>query len=148
MFILQWHHFSWCICYQNSWVEYVSCRHIAVEILVPIKWYTVDHHISRGKWCGISFPVHYVLRHSTLHYVWFRCFWGNSISNYYVIFYITESLGIANPEYYYYLNQSGCYTVDGVDDKQDFAETCEAMNVIGNSKNHSNKPNLAWWIGL
>lgn len=35
----------------------------------------------------------------------------------------TESLGIANVDYYWYLNQSGTYTVDGTDDKKDFQET-------------------------
>nr|XP_039262596.1 unconventional myosin-Ie-like isoform X1 [Styela clava] len=42
-----------------------------------------------------------------------------------------ESLGIATPDYYYYLNQSGCYTVDEMNDSKDFQETMEAMGVIG-----------------
>lgn len=46
---------------------------------------------------------------------------------------LAESLGIADPEYYYYLNQSGCYSVDDMDDRKDFEETIEAMNVIGTS---------------
>lgn len=36
---------------------------------------------------------------------------------------ITEGLGIANVDYYWYLNQSGTYTVDGTDDKKEFADT-------------------------
>ena len=35
----------------------------------------------------------------------------------------TESLGIANVDYYWYLNQSGTYTVDGTDDKKEFDDT-------------------------
>ncbi len=35
----------------------------------------------------------------------------------------TESLGIANVDYYWYLNQSGTYTVEGTDDKKDLEET-------------------------
>ena len=35
----------------------------------------------------------------------------------------TEGLGIANVDYYWYLNQSGTYTVDGIDDKKEFWET-------------------------
>ena len=35
----------------------------------------------------------------------------------------TEGLGIANVDYYWYLNQSGTYTVDGTDDKKEFEET-------------------------
>ena len=35
----------------------------------------------------------------------------------------TETLGIANVDYYWYLNQSGTYTVDGTDDKKEFADT-------------------------
>lgn len=45
----------------------------------------------------------------------------------------SDNLGIATPDYYYYLNQSGCYTVDGVDDRKEFLDTCEAMRVIGAS---------------
>ncbi|XP_055514621.1 unconventional myosin-If-like [Leucoraja erinacea] len=42
-----------------------------------------------------------------------------------------ENLGIADPTYYFYLNQSGTYKVDGTDDKKEFAETMNAMQVIG-----------------
>lgn len=35
----------------------------------------------------------------------------------------TESLGITEPSYYYYLNQSGTYKVDGTNDSQEFQET-------------------------
>ncbi len=33
--------------------------------------------------------------------------------------------------YFYYLNQSGCYEVEGTDDRAEFQETLEAMQVIG-----------------
>uniref|UniRef100_A0A3P9NT93 Osteoclast-stimulating factor 1 n=1 Tax=Poecilia reticulata TaxID=8081 RepID=A0A3P9NT93_POERE len=42
-----------------------------------------------------------------------------------------ESLGLMTPDYYYYLNQSGTYKVDGTNDSKDFSETMEAMQVIG-----------------
>ncbi|XP_033123994.1 unconventional myosin-Ie-like [Anneissia japonica] len=48
-----------------------------------------------------------------------------------------EQLGLTNPEYYYYLNQSGAYTVDDMDDAKEFRDTMAykrtmgAMNVIG-----------------
>ena len=42
-----------------------------------------------------------------------------------------EQLGLATPDYYLYLNQSGCYSVSGTDDQQEFQETVEAMQVIG-----------------
>lgn len=42
-----------------------------------------------------------------------------------------ENLGVTTPDYYFYLNQSGTYTVDDVSDKKDFAETMEAMSVVG-----------------
>ncbi|KAJ0032744.1 hypothetical protein NQD34_002825 [Periophthalmus magnuspinnatus] len=42
-----------------------------------------------------------------------------------------EGLGIMTPDYYYYLNQSGTYKVDGTNDSKDFQETMEAMHVIG-----------------
>uniref|UniRef100_A0A3P8WP09 Myosin IF n=1 Tax=Cynoglossus semilaevis TaxID=244447 RepID=A0A3P8WP09_CYNSE len=42
-----------------------------------------------------------------------------------------EGLGIMTPDYYFYLNQSGTYKVDGTNDSKDFKETMEAMQVIG-----------------
>ncbi|KAM6910759.1 myosin IEb isoform 2-T2 [Xenentodon cancila] len=42
-----------------------------------------------------------------------------------------ESLGITTPDYYCYLNQSGTYTVDDVNDKKDFSDTMGAMSVVG-----------------
>jgi len=42
-----------------------------------------------------------------------------------------DSLGLTNPDYFYYLNQSGCYTVDGTDDQAEFQDVLEAMQVIG-----------------
>uniref|UniRef100_A0A673IDX2 Osteoclast-stimulating factor 1 n=1 Tax=Sinocyclocheilus rhinocerous TaxID=307959 RepID=A0A673IDX2_9TELE len=45
-----------------------------------------------------------------------------------------EELGIMTPDYYYYLNQSGTYKVDGTNDSKDFQETMEAMQVIGISE--------------
>ncbi|XP_058871137.1 unconventional myosin-If-like [Acipenser ruthenus] len=45
-----------------------------------------------------------------------------------------EALGIMTPDYYFYLNQSGTYKVDGTNDSKDFQETMEAMKVIGISQ--------------
>uniref|UniRef100_A0A914X526 Uncharacterized protein n=1 Tax=Plectus sambesii TaxID=2011161 RepID=A0A914X526_9BILA len=42
-----------------------------------------------------------------------------------------ESLGVTSPDYYYYLNQSGCVAVDGTDDSKEFQDTLHAMEVIG-----------------
>uniref|UniRef100_A0A671NQE1 Osteoclast-stimulating factor 1 n=1 Tax=Sinocyclocheilus anshuiensis TaxID=1608454 RepID=A0A671NQE1_9TELE len=42
-----------------------------------------------------------------------------------------SSLGITNLDYYTYLNQSGSYKVDDINDKHDFQETLHAMDVIG-----------------
>lgn len=40
------------------------------------------------------------------------------------------------PDYYYYLNQSDTYKVDGTDDRSDFSETMVSTNC------HSNPGNL------
>ena len=32
-------------------------------------------------------------------------------------------MGITNPDYYGYLNQSGAFTVDGIDDTKEFRDT-------------------------
>ncbi|TRY82217.1 hypothetical protein DNTS_023863 [Danionella cerebrum] len=45
-----------------------------------------------------------------------------------------SSLGITNLDYYSYLNQSGSYKVDDINDKHDFQETLHAMDVIGISR--------------
>ncbi|XP_034046089.1 unconventional myosin-Ie isoform X3 [Thalassophryne amazonica] len=42
-----------------------------------------------------------------------------------------SSLGITSLDYYSYLNQSGSYVVDDINDKSDYKETMHAMNVIG-----------------
>ncbi|XP_072249521.1 LOW QUALITY PROTEIN: myosin IEb [Leuresthes tenuis] len=42
-----------------------------------------------------------------------------------------ENLGITTPDYYYYLNQSGTYTVEDVNDKKEFSDTTGAMAVVG-----------------
>ncbi|XP_078526236.1 unconventional myosin-If [Lissotriton helveticus] len=42
-----------------------------------------------------------------------------------------SSLGLMPADYYYYLNQSETYKVDGTDDQRDFHETMDAMQVIG-----------------
>ncbi|CAH2327480.1 unconventional myosin-Ie-like [Pelobates cultripes] len=42
-----------------------------------------------------------------------------------------ENLGITSPDYYLYLNQSAIYKVEDVSDKEEFAETMAAMDVVG-----------------
>ncbi|XP_065909782.1 unconventional myosin-Ie-like [Dysidea avara] len=44
---------------------------------------------------------------------------------------IKEQLGITSCDYYWYLNQSGTYTVDDIDDRKEFKDTLHAMNVMG-----------------
>lgn len=45
-----------------------------------------------------------------------------------------STLGLTNPDYYFYLSQSGTYKVDGIDDRQEFSDTMTAMSVIGISE--------------
>ncbi|XP_028297932.1 myosin IEb [Gouania willdenowi] len=42
-----------------------------------------------------------------------------------------ENLGVTTPDYYIYLNQSGTFTVEDVDDKKEFNDTLAAMSVVG-----------------
>jgi len=42
-----------------------------------------------------------------------------------------NSLVLYAPEHFHYLNQSGCYQVDGIDDIQEYKDTRNAMNIIG-----------------
>ncbi|NP_001118234.1 amoeboid myosin I [Strongylocentrotus purpuratus] len=45
-----------------------------------------------------------------------------------------ENLGLTTPDYYFYLNQSGSYKVDGLDDVKEYKDTLNAMSVIGISE--------------
>eukprot|EP00043_Microstomoeca_roanoka_P013204 m.129196 g.129196 ORF g.129196 m.129196 type:complete len:1070 (+) comp15693_c0_seq1:90-3299(+) len=47
-----------------------------------------------------------------------------------------QNLGISSPDYYNYLNQSGCDSVPGIDDIADFNETMKAMKVMDLSDEH------------
>ncbi|XP_061650737.1 myosin IEb isoform X1 [Phyllopteryx taeniolatus] len=42
-----------------------------------------------------------------------------------------ENLGVTTPDYYNYLNQSGTFTVEDVNDKKEFFDTLGAMSVVG-----------------
>ncbi|XP_034721868.1 unconventional myosin-If-like, partial [Etheostoma cragini] len=42
-----------------------------------------------------------------------------------------ENLGVTTPDYYLYLNQSGTYTVEDMDDRKEFTDTMAAMSVVG-----------------
>ncbi|CAN9514415.1 unnamed protein product [Ophioblennius macclurei] len=42
-----------------------------------------------------------------------------------------ENLGVTTPDYYIYLNQSGTFTVEDLDDTKEFADTLAAMSVVG-----------------
>ncbi|XP_076333523.1 LOW QUALITY PROTEIN: unconventional myosin-Ie-like [Tachypleus tridentatus] len=53
---------------------------------------------------------------------------------------IQTNLGITSPDYYFYLNQSGVFTVDGTNDSKDFQETMKAMDVMGMTE--ENKMNV------
>lgn len=47
-----------------------------------------------------------------------------------------ETFGLTTPDYYLYLNQSGCYDVDGVNDVKEYQDTRNAMDVMGISEEH------------
>lgn len=41
-----------------------------------------------------------------------------------------ENLGITTPDYYFYLNQSGTYTVDDINDKKEFSDTMVCLGSL------------------
>eukprot|EP00040_Diaphanoeca_grandis_P035564 m.224049 g.224049 ORF g.224049 m.224049 type:complete len:1049 (-) comp33420_c1_seq1:231-3377(-) len=49
-----------------------------------------------------------------------------------------EGLGVSDPNYFHYLSQSGCTSVDGTDDAQEFADTMNAMSVMNLSEETKN----------
>jgi len=42
-----------------------------------------------------------------------------------------NQFGLVNVDYYNYLNQNDCYTVDGTDDAQEYRDTMDAMTTMG-----------------
>uniref|UniRef100_A0AAF5RTP5 Uncharacterized protein n=3 Tax=Wuchereria bancrofti TaxID=6293 RepID=A0AAF5RTP5_WUCBA len=44
---------------------------------------------------------------------------------------LKTNLGITALDYYSYLNHSGCYKIDGIDDAKEFKQTLHAMDIIG-----------------
>jgi len=57
-------------------------------------------------------------------HVFYQCIDGISAE-------MRNDFGITEADYYNYLNEHNCYTVDGTDDKKDFEEMAEAMVTIG-----------------
>ena len=63
------------------------------------------------------------------------------------MFCFPESFGLTSPDYYFYMNQSGCYQVDGMNDVQEFKDTTVRLilslsfhfNLISIDKRHKKK---------
>ena len=51
---------------------------------------------------------------------------------------LKNQLHLTRPEDYRYLNQSGCVSVQGINDQKEFSDTINAMNVIGIPQNEQN----------
>ncbi len=45
-----------------------------------------------------------------------------SFAHIFLVF-LPETLGLVTPDYYFYLNQSGAYKVDGTNDAKEFKDT-------------------------
>jgi hypothetical protein len=44
---------------------------------------------------------------------------------------LSSELCLTTPEYFHYLNQSRCYTVDGINDAEEWKDTTKAMQTMG-----------------
>lgn len=94
------------------------------------KWMKVDfEHNFRIQGCEI---VNYLLEKS-------RVVTQNAGERNYHIFYqllagadeqFLQRCGLTSPEHFDYLNQSGCFSIEGVNDSADFREVQEAMNTL------------------
>jgi len=51
-----------------------------------------------------------------------------------------SNLGLGGPEYFFYVNQGQCYTVDGINDREDYQEVRTAMTTM------SITPDEQWYI--
>jgi len=47
---------------------------------------------------------------------------------------LSEQYQLYSPENFHYMNQSGCYNVDGTDDVAEFKDVIKAMNTVGISQ--------------
>lgn len=54
-----------------------------------------------------------------------------------------ENLGVTTPDYYFYLNQSGSYTVEDVNDKKEFSDTMVTTALVKAEGGASRAPLLA-----
>lgn len=54
-----------------------------------------------------------------------------------------ENLGVTTPDYYFYLNQSGSYTVEDVNDKKEFSDTMVTTALVKPEGGASRCPLLA-----
>lgn len=48
----------------------------------------------------------------------------------YICLFSTERFGLTDPSYYYYLNQSGTYSVDGLNDVKEYEETRVRLQLL------------------
>ncbi|VBB32292.1 unnamed protein product [Acanthocheilonema viteae] len=56
---------------------------------------------------------------------------------------LKTNLGITTLDYYNYLNHSGCYTVDGIDDAKEFKQILVSDGIFNRNKNSTMLKNLA-----
>ena len=75
-------------------------------------------------WPSLSFL------YATEIYVTKLSYWNTSSFCVFVFAFASENLGITTPDYYYYLNQSGTFQVDGTDDNQEFQDTLVSQSGI------------------
>jgi myosin heavy subunit len=89
------------------------------------KWLEINFNCGRGKFNLIGANItQYLLEKSRV------VSQAEDERNYHVFYQMCsdESMGLGLPENYVYLNQSGCTSIEGVDDYQDFQETKKAFH--------------------
>lgn len=67
------------------------------------------------------------------------CSQGRNERNYHVFYYLLEgaseqekeALHLKSPDQYYYLNKSGCYTLDNTDESYEFSRLKQSMEMVG-----------------
>lgn len=89
------------------------------------KWLEINFNCGKGKFNLIGANItQYLLEKSRV------VSQAEDERNYHVFYQMCsdESMGMGLPENYVYLNQSGCTSIEGVDDYQDFQETKKAFH--------------------
>ena len=122
-------------------------RSVPAHVVCVVSTVTANPHCVRIMLCRITTYFYFYFLNN--HFIFCMMDWPSlsflyatetcvtklsyrNISSFFcfVFYFASENLGITTPDYYYYLNQSGTFQVDGTDDNQEFQDTLVSQSGI------------------